>query len=80
MKEIKDCVACGSTARVVLGGRVKCMNRRCQMTGPKTDRYGEKWNKLPRKTQGRSGRRTPPWQKGTKKVEASRADESGGDQ
>lgn len=63
MIEIKTCVACGSVARMGVRGRVKCKNTRCQMTGPKNDRRGEKWNKLPRREQGRAARRTPAHQR-----------------
>jgi len=59
----KDCVACGSPARLVLRGRVECRNPACHMLGPKNDRRAEKWNALPRRQQGRAARKTPPWQK-----------------
>lgn len=68
---VRDCVACGSPARVVLKGRVECRNPSCQMLGPKKDRDASKWNKLPRREQGRAARKTPPWQrKGKTKLEA----------
>jgi hypothetical protein len=67
--EAKNCVACGSIARVALKGRVECKNPRCRMTGPKNDRDAAKWNALPRRLQGRAGRKTPAWQrKGKQKV------------
>lgn len=59
----KDCVACGSPARLVLRGRVECRNPACQMLGPKNDRDASKWNALPRRQQGRAARKTPPWQR-----------------
>ena len=80
MIEIKTCVACGSVARRGVRGRVKCKNPRCQMMGPKNDRLGEKWNKLPRREQGRAARRTPAYQrKGKSKVEAKPDSAEGGE-
>lgn len=55
-ENLKPCPACDGAAAIIPHQyRVKCCVYACAMVGPLEDRFGAKWNALPRRTDAAPG-------------------------